>query len=161
MRNERGNVIALVLLILSVVSLIGAGTMLMSKYDMKFSSAFTSYDKGFNLADGAALAAYRRLQTMPSGSAPTRNFTGKKDLPPSSSPESTESTVSYVIGKGKVDSTLLFMNYTTDPNYIPPGEESGTGTTVNYWLGTGSTAASNKSFVSNVEVTLSKIERGN
>lgn len=54
MLNQRGNVIALVLLLLSVVSLVGAGALLVSRYDLKFTSAVKSYDRGFNVADGAA-----------------------------------------------------------------------------------------------------------
>lgn len=61
MKNEEGNVIALVLLILAVVSLVGAGALLMSRYDLKFTSAMKSYDKGFNLADGGATIAFRDL----------------------------------------------------------------------------------------------------
>ena len=61
MRNERGNVVALVLLILAVVSLVGAGTLMMSRYDLKYTAALRSYDKGFNLADGGATISYRDL----------------------------------------------------------------------------------------------------
>jgi hypothetical protein len=61
MRNERGNAIALVLLILAVVSLVGAGALMMSRYDLKFSAALRSYDKGFNLADGGSTLSYRDL----------------------------------------------------------------------------------------------------
>jgi hypothetical protein len=61
MRNERGNAIALVLLILAVVSLVGAGALMMSRYDLKFSAALRSYDKGFNLADGASAISYRDI----------------------------------------------------------------------------------------------------
>jgi Tfp pilus assembly protein PilX len=61
MKNERGNAIALVLLILAVVSLVGAGALMMSRHDLRFSHALRSYDMGFNLADGAATISYRDL----------------------------------------------------------------------------------------------------
>jgi hypothetical protein len=61
MHNNRGSVILLVMLLLGVVTLIAVGALVMSIYDQKFTSALKSYDKGFNLADGAAALAFGDL----------------------------------------------------------------------------------------------------
>jgi hypothetical protein len=88
MRNERGNIIALVLLILAVVSLVGAGALMMSRYDLRFTAAMRSYDQGFNLADGGATLGFRYVGTADpekyflssdDGSAVTGEY---KDTPP-------------------------------------------------------------------------------
>jgi Tfp pilus assembly protein PilX len=62
-RNQRGNVIAIVLLLLSVVTLAAIGSLVVTRYDMKFTNAAKSYDRGFNLADGAAVTGYQDLRT--------------------------------------------------------------------------------------------------
>jgi hypothetical protein len=62
-RNEQGNVIAIVLLFLAVVSIAGIGSLMLTRYDMKFSSAYKNYDKSFSLSDGAAVTAYQDLRT--------------------------------------------------------------------------------------------------
>jgi Tfp pilus assembly protein PilX len=61
--RAQGNVIAIVLLILAVVSIAGVGSLTISRYDIKFTSASKNYDRGFSLADGAAVMAYQDLKT--------------------------------------------------------------------------------------------------
>jgi hypothetical protein len=71
-RNQRGNVIAIVLLLLAVVSIAAVGSLVITRYEIKFTTAAQSYDRGFNLADGAVVSAFadlknknREIQTKP------------------------------------------------------------------------------------------------
>lgn len=57
--NERGNAVALVLMVLAVITLLGLGLMTQTKIDNKFVGAYKSYDSMFNLADGASQLAYK------------------------------------------------------------------------------------------------------
>ncbi|MGB6063397.1 MAG: hypothetical protein WBG50_01225 [Desulfomonilaceae bacterium] len=61
MNNDRGNAVAIVLLVLAVVSLIGAGMLTQSKIDLKFATSYKSHSTAFNLADGAASLAFTRV----------------------------------------------------------------------------------------------------
>ncbi len=63
MRNERGSIIAIVLLILSVITLAAIGSLMVTRYDMRYTKAAKSYDRGFNLADGAAVTGFQDLKT--------------------------------------------------------------------------------------------------
>lgn len=169
MKNERGNVIALVLLILSVVSLIGAGTMLMSKYDMKFTSAFKSYDRGFNLADGANAAAYRDLETH--DREQDTAFKDPNNPPPAwmigceckdwskcknnraSCPKCFDSTDTQKNIVGKFDINLQLLGYDTSPK---PGWELGSYYD-EQWDGLGvATPSLTTAFKSNVESAVLK-----
>jgi hypothetical protein len=55
--NDRGNAVAIVLLVLAVVSILGAGLLTQSTMDLKFATAYKSHATAFNLADGAASLA--------------------------------------------------------------------------------------------------------
>jgi hypothetical protein len=59
LKSERGNAVALVLMVLAVVTLLGLGLMTQSKIDTKFVGAYKNYDSMFNLADGASQLAYK------------------------------------------------------------------------------------------------------
>jgi hypothetical protein len=152
MRNERGNVIALVLLILAVVSLVGAGALMMSRYDLKFTAALKSYDKGFNLADGGATVMYRYLakldpeQTLTGESAPLSTL---KEKPPTAqtkfchcadpancSSESTKATCTRCVDRaaGDYDAKVQFVDYTNETTSMPGWESGGT---LVFWNGLG------------------------
>ena len=62
MRNNRGYAIILVLLILAVISIMGAFLMTMSRLDMNLTAAVKNYDVLFNLADGACGIAFNDLR---------------------------------------------------------------------------------------------------
>jgi len=60
--NDRGNAVAIVLLVLGVVSLLGAGLLTQSRVDVKFVTSLKSHNTAFNLADGAAAIALSKIQ---------------------------------------------------------------------------------------------------
>jgi Tfp pilus assembly protein PilX len=62
MRSEKGSAVALVLLVLGVISLIGVAALLQSRLDLRFATALQSYDKMFNLADGASKLSLEYLR---------------------------------------------------------------------------------------------------
>jgi hypothetical protein len=55
--NDKGNAVAIVLLVLAVTSLIGVGMLTQSRMDVKFATSHKSRNTAFNLADGAASLA--------------------------------------------------------------------------------------------------------
>jgi hypothetical protein len=59
--NDRGNAVAIVLLVLAVVSLIGVGMLTQSRIDLKFATSYKSHTTAVNLADGAASIALTRV----------------------------------------------------------------------------------------------------
>jgi hypothetical protein len=56
--NDRGNAVAIVLLVLAVVSIVGVGLLTQSTMDLKFATSYKSHAAAFNLADGAASLAF-------------------------------------------------------------------------------------------------------
>jgi hypothetical protein len=84
MQDESGNIIALVMLILAVISLVGAGALLMSRYDVRYTGALRSYDTVFNLADGATTLSYKYLGRHKSDQALTGEsaVTSKSNIKP-------------------------------------------------------------------------------
>lgn len=106
MNNERGSLVALVLIILGVVSLIGVAALIQTKFDLKFVQSFQTYDQMFNLADGAANMAFRFLEKNKPRVTPTsKNPQPDVDLgaPANGS----------VVGVGYYSATLKFYNYDT------------------------------------------------
>ncbi len=72
MTNEKGSgAIALVLIVLGVISLIGAAAILHSKYDLRFATAYQLHGKMFNLADGSSAMATKHLDTVEQDPHPT------------------------------------------------------------------------------------------
>lgn len=138
MRNERGNVIALVLLILAVVSLVGAGALMMSRYDLKFTGALKSYDKGFNLADGGATVSYRDLakRDREQGLALKSDYRTNPPAaltiychcvnPANCATETAKATCARCIDRaaGNYDVTLQIIDYRT-ASTLQPGWEAG------------------------------------
>jgi hypothetical protein len=164
MRNERGNIIALVLLILAVVSLVGAGALMMSRYDLRFTAALRSYDKGFNLADGGATIGFRYVSTpdpeayylsSDDGSAVTGDYkinapkahtvschcldvTCCQKAPYNCTKETpkTKSTCTRCVDRsaGEYDSRIQFMEYGTG---LQSGYDPDVVVSVQFWTGLG------------------------
>jgi hypothetical protein len=59
--NQKGSAVALVLIVLGVVSLIGAAALLQSRHHLWSATAKQTYDKMFYLADGASAVATKEL----------------------------------------------------------------------------------------------------
>lgn len=59
--NQKGSAVALVLVVLGVVSLIGAAALLQSKHHLWSATSRQTYDKMFYLADGASAIATKEL----------------------------------------------------------------------------------------------------
>ena len=57
MRNNRGYAIIVVLLILGLISILGASFLTMTRVDINFTGAAKNYDVLSNLADGACSIA--------------------------------------------------------------------------------------------------------
>jgi len=53
MRDQKGNAVTIVLLILAVVSLLGVGAMTQSRISMQFTSSLTHYDRMLVIGDYA------------------------------------------------------------------------------------------------------------
>jgi Tfp pilus assembly protein PilX len=149
MRNEKGNVIALVLLILAVVSLVGAGALMMSRYDLRFTGALKSYDKGFNLADGGATVGYRDLakRDREQAQSMTADYTTNPPTPfiiychcvdpGNCASETAKATCARCIDRaaGNYDVTLQIVDYRTSST-LQPGWEAGSFYN-EYWNGSG------------------------
>jgi hypothetical protein len=156
MSNNRGSVILLIMLLLGVVTLVAVGAMVMSIYDQKFTSALKSYDKGFNLADGAATLSFRDLgqrdreqdtSFIDPNSPPgpiiifchcqdsSYTVTGNVE---SGNCISARSTCTRCVDRsvGNFDSKIQLLGFSTQP---PPGWEAGT-YYAEQWNGTGQAA---------------------
>jgi hypothetical protein len=168
MRNQKGNVIALVLLLLAVVSLVAAGALLISRQDMKFTAASKGYDRTFNVADGAATTAWRDLGTkdregdtkFTDPSNPPKPFTiachcKGSFADPSLCTGSARSTCTRCVDKsqGDYDVKLQLLGYVTQTK---PGWEQG-GYYEEMWDGNGySSPTYTQTANSNVEVCVEK-----
>lgn len=123
--TESGIAVALVLLILALVTLVGAGLMAQSRMDSKYNAALRTYDKMFNLADGGAARSYGQIQVTE-----TVGFTG----------ESVYADIenATVLTVGKWEARVAIKGYSTDPQ-DSPGWELGTGSGfhIQFWIGEG------------------------
>ncbi|MBI5572125.1 MAG: hypothetical protein HY914_19435 [Desulfomonile tiedjei] len=120
MRGERGSALAVVLLILGVLGLLGAGLMVQTRYDTKVVSAQGAYDKMLNLADGAAkysLFAVRWLgEPM---------FAGRPALVGDSGKPAGKVDSQTVTNMGDWTSLAWYLGPETNP-WVSPGWESPT-----------------------------------
>ncbi len=153
MRNEQGNVIAIVLLVLSVISIAGVGSLVVSRYDIKFTSAYKSYDRGFNLADGAAVTAFQDLKTV--DREQSTSLTDPNNPPPAftigcscadwtlcaaaSTRKSCSKCIDSVAGDYLIQ--LQLLGYSTEPQ-LSTGWEAGT-YYAEYWSGYGTAYPTN------------------
>jgi hypothetical protein len=133
MDNNRGSAIALVLMILAVVSLIGVGLIALSRVDVKFSAALKSYDKMFNLADGATTRAFYDLRKVDREGTPDMNYLGSGVT---GNVDSMQVYWGSEVGVGDYYSTVLLDGYSSEPS---AGWELGKGTGYHqqFWVGQG------------------------
>ena len=62
MANDKGSAVAIVMLVLGVASLIGVALLHQTRLDIQVTSAVTSYNKLFSLADGGSAIAFKDLR---------------------------------------------------------------------------------------------------
>jgi hypothetical protein len=153
MDNNRGSAIALVLMILAVVSLIGVGLISLSRMDVKFTAALKSYDKMFNLADGASTRAFYDLKSR--DREQDTNFVGKSVRLDNIYPnplDSTKPPTEPLVGDYSVN--LILDGYSTEPS---SGWELGTrGYYQEYWIGEGQGIRTSGQLVIEAATTKSK-----
>jgi hypothetical protein len=172
MFDNRGSVILLIMLLLGVVTLVGVGALVMSRYDLKLTSSLKSYDKGFNLADGAATLAFRDLSqrdreqdtALTDPANPPGAITIFCHCQNSSyctvltgtSPNTRDTCVRCVDRSvGNFDTQIRIMGYTTQPQ---EGYEWGTHT-AEFWTGIGlATPVKTSAYNAMVETSVSKIK---
>jgi hypothetical protein len=140
MRNEKGSAIALVLLVLGVVSLVGAGFLVQTRFDTKFAQAQKSYDRSFGLADSAASYAFPEIMARDSVAfkgGPTVIWSQTVYVPVQPDPASTTPFASNR-DMGRAVARALIEGYDTDPTQMA-GWELGTaeGYHVQFWIAEG------------------------
>jgi hypothetical protein len=114
--NDRGNAVAIVLLVLALVSLIGVGMLTQSRIDVKFATSHKSHATAFNLADGAASLA---LVAVPYTTTPM--YEGHAvPIPPMNYPSYKSST--SLGDRGAYLPLTIFQGPITDPRLLT-GEE--------------------------------------
>jgi len=144
MEQERGSAIAIVLLVLGVLSLIGAGLLTRSKLDMMSATSIQSYDKIFSLADGAAAMGVRDLRSPDLNLGeqwryPESAYPGPSSLLEGLLAAGTYGLVSSLCGSvpgiGAYETRLTLTSYSGPPPGWPVGEKVYT----QYWTvkGTG------------------------
>ena len=149
MNNERGMAVAMVLLVLAVVSLVGAGLMVQSIMNTRFSSAQKNYDKMFNLAEGGAMYAFNKIQILEVASYDTE-------------------AIVYAVGNnsqitvGQWNASVIMRGYSINPQ-DSPGWELGaeSGYHLEFWNaeGLGSRSAAGALAQSAVDIAVNKIAR--
>lgn len=131
MNRQKGSAVVVVLLILAVLSLLGAGLMVQSRYDTKFNRAQGSHDKMVNLADGAARVALFGVTYETPGAYSGEPATVKVDPPNTSSePWNTQGRI------GAWQAKAWYLGSTMNPQDMA-GWEIGTGFYAQYWVAQG------------------------
>ncbi len=139
--NERGNAVAIVLMVLAIVSLLGVGLLTQSRIDMKFVTSFKSHNTVFNLADGAASLALTRVSftmaPMYDGNpAPTLlNATYTDPQPVRTLGDPSGSTLS---DRGRYWPVMVFRGPITDPTKMAGWELGKEGRSLECWIAQGS-----------------------
>jgi Tfp pilus assembly protein PilX len=169
-RNQQGNVIAIVLLLLSVVTLAAIGSLVVTRYDIKFTNAAKSYDRGFNLADGAAVTAFQDLKTK--DREQSTSFTDPNNPPAaftigcpcvdwtlcssSSSRNTCSKCIDTTVGDYLIQ--LQLMGYSTEPQ-LSTGWEAGS-YYAEYWSGYGTSSPTyTTTYASAVETDVQKTKQ--
>jgi hypothetical protein len=139
MKNEKGSAIALVLLVLGVVSLVGAGLLLQTRFDTKFTQAQKNYDRSFGMADSAASYAFPEIlakDTVKFKGGPTVVWQKNMYLPVKPGGYST----TEVSGKGYIGQAIaraIIQGYDTDPTLLAGDEIGVDGYHVQFWVAEG------------------------
>lgn len=132
MRKDQGTAVVMVLLILAVLSLLGAGLMVQTRYDSKFNRAQGSHDKMVNMADGAARVALFGVTYETPGAYLGEAALVKIDPGPAS-------TDAWNTGQERIglwQSRAWYLGATTNPQDMA-GWEVGTGYYAQYWVAQG------------------------
>jgi hypothetical protein len=129
MKSQNGSAVVMVLLILGVITLLGAGLMVQTRYDVKFNRAQGSYDKMLNLADGAAKVSLFGVTYQTPGA-----YSGEGALvpidPAGAGTWNTQETV------GTWQSQAWYLGATLNPQDTA-GWEIGTGYYAQFWVAQG------------------------
>jgi hypothetical protein len=139
--NDRGNAVAIVLMVLAVVSLLGVGLLTQSRIDMKFVTSFKNHNTTFNLADGAASLALTRVSfsmapAYDGNPAPTLlNATYATPQPVRASGDPSGSALS---DRGTYWPLMIFRGPITDPTKMGGWELGKEGRALECWIAQGS-----------------------
>ncbi len=140
--NERGNAVAIVLMVLAVVSLLGVGLLTQSRIDMKFVNSFKSHNTAFNLADGAASLALTRVSfTMApqyDGNAAPTLLNATKYAIPQPVRASGDPSGSALSDRGTYFPLMIFRGPITDPTKMSGWELGKEGRSLECWIAQGS-----------------------
>jgi hypothetical protein len=139
--NDRGNAVAIVLLVLAVVSLIGVGLLTQSRMDVKFATSYKSHTTAVNLADGAASLALTRVSftmaPMYEGQAtPTllnARYTDPQFVRAGGTPTGTQ-----LRDRGTYWPLMVFQGPITDPTKMAGWELGKEGRSLECWTAQGS-----------------------
>lgn len=139
--NDRGNAVAIVLMVLAIVSLLGVGLLTQSRIDMKFVSSFKSHNTVFNLADGAAGMALTRLSFTvapmydgnPASTLLNAAYTNPQPVTTSGAPAGP--TLS---DRGNYWPVMIFRGPITDPSKLAGREIGRDGFSLECWTAQGS-----------------------
>ena len=138
--NDRGNAVAIVLMVLAVVSLVGVGLLSQSIIDFKFASSYKSHNTAFNLADGAATLALTRvawtaapLFDARAAPVPLRRYAGPQNVRQGGTPGGAALT-----DRGTYWPLMVFQGPITDPTRIAGWELGKDGRTLQSWTAQGS-----------------------
>jgi hypothetical protein len=160
--NERGNAVAVVLMVLAIVSLLGVGLLTQSRIDMKFVTSFKSHNTVFNLADGAASLALTRVSfTMApqydGNPAPTLlNSTYTDPQPVRQSGDPSGATLR---DRGNYWPIMIFRGPITDPTKMAGWELGKEGRSLECWTAQGS-GTRRESATSGVAMSNAEIRQG-
>ncbi|MFC1833153.1 hypothetical protein ACFL2Q_00280 [Thermodesulfobacteriota bacterium] len=121
MRNQKGAAIAMVLLLLGVISVVGAALILQNKLDIRFSSALKNVDRMLGMADGAASKSFYRLPDMENKSIGS----GRDPIEIADSNVKTPVTNVKVAGRGTYSYRAIYMGQAEGSQC--PGDEVSAG----------------------------------
>ncbi|MEW6348045.1 MAG: hypothetical protein AB1646_03230 [Thermodesulfobacteriota bacterium] len=84
MTNQRGSAIVIVMMLMTILALVGAGLLLQSRQDTKLAKSRITYDRDISLADGAARIGYysvkhKTVDNLKYSGLQQRDFIGESD----------------------------------------------------------------------------------
>jgi hypothetical protein len=139
--NERGNAVAIVLMVLAIVSLLGVGLLTQSRIDMKFVTSFKNHNTTFNLADGAASLAFTRVSfsmAPPYDGNPAPTLLNATYTTPQPVRASGDPTGSALSDRGTYWPIMIFRGPITDPTKMAGWELGKEGRSLESWVAQGS-----------------------
>ena len=129
MNTQKGSAVVMVLLILGILSLLAAGLMVQTRYDVRFNRAQGSYDKMINLADGAAKVSLYGVSYQTPGA-----YTGEAALVSIEPDVAGEWKKQDLVGKWR--SQAWYLGASWNPQDMA-GWEIGTGFHAQFWVAQG------------------------